>query len=159
MTAVLRAMTGADLEEVESLEADLFGRGRWTRGMFLSELQGPRRHYRVAEADGRIIGYAGIALGETSQVMTIGVHPRWRRRGLGRLLFTDLLEAARDFGAIEVILEVRVDAEAPQAMYTDFGFTPLGVRKNYYQAEGIDALVMHKRLRRGVGPIGSEVTQ
>lgn len=159
MTAALRPMTVDDLGEVELLEADLFGRGSWTRGMFLSELHGPWRHYRVAEAAGRIIGYAGIALGETSQVMTIGVHPQWRRRGVGRLLFTDLLETAREFGALEVILEVRIDAEAPQAMYTDFGFTPLGVRKNYYQAEGIDALVMHKRLRRSVGPIGSEVTQ
>src|SRR5699024_10212943 len=102
---------------------------------------------------------AGIALGETSQVMTIGVHPGHRRRGIGRMLMSDLLAAARAHGAREVILEVRVDAEAPQAMYRDFGFTPVGVRKNYYQSEGIDALVMHTRLTGRIGPVGSEVTQ
>lgn len=158
MTTKLRPMVDADVPEVAALEADLFGASRWTAGMFHNELASPRRHYRVAELAGHLIGYAGIALGETCQVMTIGVHPDHRRRGVGRTLFADLLAAARQAGAREVILEVRVDAEAPQAMYTDFGFRPIGVRKNYYQAEGIDALVMHKRLRRPLGPVGSEVT-
>lgn len=154
----LRPATSADLEDIVALETRLFGAGAWSRGMFLSELDAPWRHYRVAEHDGRILGYAGIALGETAQVMTIGVDPQHRRRGIGRLLFGDLLAAARTFGAREIILEVRVDAAAPQAMYTEFGFTPVGVRKNYYQSEGIDALVMHKEIRRRVGPVGSEVT-
>ncbi len=148
-----------DLGPVERLEAELFGIGKWTRGMFLSELGAPLRHYRVAERDGQILGYAGIALGETSQVMTIGVHPGHRREGIGRLLLADLLDAAREAGAREVILEVRVDAEAPQAMYRKFGFDPIAVRKNYYQSEGVDALVMQKQLRRRIGPVGSEVAE
>ena len=148
-----------DLGPVEQLEAELFGIGKWTHGMFLSELGAPLRHYRVAERDGQILGYAGIALGETSQVMTIGVHPDRRREGIGRLLLADLLNAAREAGAREVILEVRVDAEAPQAMYRNFGFDPIAVRKNYYQSEGVDALVMQKQLRRRIGPVGSEVAE
>jgi len=159
MTPTLRPLVPGDLDAVLPLEAELFGRGKWTRGMFLSELSAPRRHYQVAERAGGIVGYAGIALGETSQVMTIGVHPGHRRQGIGRMLLSDLLEAARRFGAMEAILEVRIDAAAPQAMYTEFGFTPMGVRKNYYQAEGIDALVMHKQLRSRIGPVGSEVTE
>lgn len=159
MTGNLRPMTAADLDVILELEAELFGRGQWTRGMFLNELAAPRRHYRMVEDGEQIVGYAGIALGETSQVMTIGVHPRRRREGIGRKLFTDLLETAEEFGAKEIVLEVRIDAEAPQAMYEAFGFTPMGVRKNYYQAEGIDALVMHKHTRRPIGPVGSEVTE
>jgi len=158
MSPDLRPMTPADVPEVAELEEVLFGRGRWRPSMFLSELRAPRRHYRVAEVGGVLAGYAGIALGESAQVMTIGVHPEHQRRGIGRVLFDDLLRAARAGGAREVVLEVRVDASVPQAMYASFGFTPLGVRKNYYQPEGIDALVMHKRLRRPLGPVGSEVT-
>lgn len=158
MTPALRPLSVADLDVVLELEAELFGRGRWTRGMFLSEISGPSRHYRVAEADGRILGYAGVLLGDSAHVMTIGVHPGVRRRGIGRLLLTDLIDAARAAGASEILLEVRADAEAPQAMYRAFGFTPVGVRKNYYQAEGLDALVMHKQLTRRIGPVGSEVT-
>lgn len=158
MTPTLRPLTSADLDVVLELEAELFGRGSWTRGMFLSEISGLWRHYRVAESDGKILGYAGVLLGESSHVMTIGVRPSARRRGIGRLLLTDLIDAARAAGAREILLEVRTDAEAPQAMYRSFGFTPVGVRKNYYQAEGLDALVMHKQLTRRIGPVGSEVT-
>lgn len=152
-----------DVDQVHALEAELFGKGQWTRGMFLSELHAPWRHYVVAETagagEGTIIGYAGIALGPTAQVMTIGVDPAHRRQGIGRTLFSNLLEAAMRHRSAEVILEVRVDSPAPIAMYEEFGFRPMGVRKNYYQAEGIDALVMHKRLRQGIGPVGSESIQ
>lgn len=153
-------MTQADIDVVLELEADLFGVGQWSRGMFQAELQAPARHYRVAEeSGGQIVGYAGVALGHTSQVMTIGVDSAWRRRGIGSALMKDLIEAACDWGGKEMILEVRIDAHPPQAMYEAFGFKPMGVRKNYYQAEGVDALVMHRQLRDGIGPIGSEVTQ
>src|SRR5690625_87238 len=157
MSLQLRPALESDLDVLAALDAELFGRGRWTKAMFLGELNAPLRHYRVAEAGGQIRGYAGITLGETAQVMTIGVHPEHRRQGIGRMLLADLLRAAKDFGAREVILEVRVDARGPQALYEEFGFVPFGVRKNYYQSEGIDALIMHKNLRRRLGPVGSEV--
>lgn len=157
MTGQLRPMCERDLDAVAALDAEVFGRGKWTRGMFQSELTAERRHYRVLEERGELRGYAGIALGESSQIMTIGVRSEHRRRGLGRGLLADLLDAARGFGAMEVILEVRIDAPGPQGLYKEFGFIPMGVRKNYYQAEGVDALVMHKRLRGGIGPVGSEV--
>src|SRR5690625_2345581 len=159
MTPTLRPLVAADLDAVLSLEAELFGRGKWTRGMFLSELGAPRRHYQVAERAGGIVGYAGIALGETSQVMTIGVDPGHRRQGIGRMLLSDLLEAARRVGAMEAILEVRIGAAAPQVIYSECGFTRRGVPKSYSQGECIDALVMHKRLRSRIGQVGSEVTE
>lgn len=154
-------MVLGDLDAVADLEAELFGKGKWSRAMFVSELHAPWRHYIVAVPAGdpeTILGYAGIALGESAQVMTIGVAPAARRQGIGRRLLTDLLREAEEHGSREAILEVRVDAEAPQAMYRKFGFIGIGVRKNYYQAEGIDALVMKKNLGPQVGPVGSEAT-
>jgi|SRR5690625_5030615 len=155
----LLPMTEAHLDSIEELEAQIFGIGKWSRGMFQSELEAPARHYRVAHAEAvGVVGYAGVFLGESSQVMTIGVAPQWQRRGIGASLLADLIQAAREWGAKEMLLEVRVDAHPPQAMYKSFGFRRVGIRKNYYQAEGVDALVMHKQLRKGPGPIGSEVT-
>lgn len=181
-------MTDADLPEVSELDAELFGPSRWNRATFASELRAPWRHYVVAEvcvaeacagqhppgagaagespADAgeslakgaRLAGYAGIALGETAQVMTIGVNPAAQGQGIGRLLFTELLAQCEEYGCREVILEVRVDNAAAQGMYRDFGFAGIGVRKNYYQSEGIDALVMKKIFGPRIGPVGSEVT-
>ncbi|CAM5451784.1 hypothetical protein STANM309S_05719 [Streptomyces tanashiensis] len=66
--AVLREMRWWDIEPVLALEAELFPEDAWSEGMFWSELahaRGPRatRHYVVAEdpADGRLVGYAGLA--------------------------------------------------------------------------------------------------
>ena len=45
-------------------------------------------------------------------------------------------------GAEAVSLEVRVTNWGAQRMYGRFGFRPVGIRKNYYQEIGEDALIM-----------------
>ena len=41
-----------------------------------------------------------------------------------------------------VSLEVRVTNWGAQRLYGTFGFRPVGIRKNYYQEIGEDALIM-----------------
>jgi len=41
-----------------------------------------------------------------------------------------------------MLLEVRVDNVPALALYERFGFTRMGLRKRYYQPEGIDAYTM-----------------
>jgi ribosomal-protein-alanine N-acetyltransferase len=45
-------------------------------------------------------------------------------------------------GAEAVSLEVRVTNWGAQRLYGRFGFRPVGVRRNYYQEIGEDALIM-----------------
>lgn len=153
----LRPLTSADVPALASIDADLFGVSAWSAAMIAEELRAPDRHYVGLECDGVLIGYAGIALAETSQIMTIGVLADHRRRGLGAVLLTNLLEAARGARAREIILEVRASDPVAQRLYERFGFRPVGVRPRYYQAEGADALVMRLPLIAPLGPIGSEV--
>ena len=47
-----------------------------------------------------------------------------------------------DMGAEAVSLEVRVTNWGAQRLYARFGFRPVGIRKNYYQEIGEDALIM-----------------
>lgn len=152
----LRPLSGADVPALAAIDAELFGPSAWSAGMIAEELAAPARHY-VGLDDGGLVGYAGIALGHTSQVMTIGVLGTHRRRGWGAALLSDLLAAARGVRAREVILEVRAGDPVPQHLYRRFGFRPVGVRPRYYQAEGADALVMSLTLIEPLGPIGSEV--
>lgn len=143
---VLRPLRPNDLDRVLELEAQLFGLGAWTRGMFDDELGAPGRCYLAIEEGGRLVGYAGGLLAEESHVMTIGVAPEARRRGHGARLLGALMTEARRAGATSMVLEVRADDDGPQRLYRRFGFEPIGLRPGYYQLEGADALVMRAEL-------------
>ena len=67
------------------------------------------------------------------------------------------------FKADAVSLEVRVTNWGAQRLYSRFGFRPVGIRKNYYQEIGEDALIMwldgirtpefRARIRRVIGEL------
>lgn len=148
MTSVLREMRWWDIDPVLELEKDLFPEDAWSRGMFWSELahsRGPdaTRRYVVAEEDGRLFGYAGLAAaGDLGDVQTIAVRREQWGTGLGGRLLTELLRAATAFECAEVLLECRVDNIRAQKLYERFGFEAIGFRRGYYQPGNIDALVM-----------------
>jgi ribosomal-protein-alanine N-acetyltransferase len=146
----LREMRWWDLDPVMELEHELFPEDAWSRGMFWSELADARhpaatRHYVVAEAGSRIVGYAGLAaIAGTADVQTIAAaHDHWGT-GLGARLLGELLHQATAFECHEVLLEVRVDNKRAQRLYERFGFEPIGFRKAYYQPGNVDALVMRR---------------
>ncbi|WP_322973165.1 ribosomal protein S18-alanine N-acetyltransferase [Peterkaempfera griseoplana] len=145
----LRPMRWWDIEPVLELERVLFPEDAWSAGMFWSELAdarhpGATRHYTVAEdAEGRVVGYAGLmAVSGEGDVQTIAVaRGRWGG-GLGSRLLAELVREAGEQGCADLLLEVRVDNVRAQRLYERFGFQPIGVRRNYYQPSGVDALVM-----------------
>lgn len=148
MTAKLREMRWWDIDRVLELEKELFPEDAWSRGMFWSELahargDGATRRYLVAEDDGRLVGYAGLASsGDLGDVQTIAVARDQQGTGLGARLLTELLRAATAFECAEVMLECRVDNTRAQRLYERFGFAPIGFRRGYYQPGNVDALVM-----------------
>ena len=44
------------------------------------------------------------------------------------------------------MLEVRADNGAARRLYERHGFAEVSVRRRYYQPEGVDAVVMRRRL-------------
>jgi ribosomal-protein-alanine N-acetyltransferase len=145
VTALLRPMTRADLDQVVGLERAVFGEESWNRQMLEGELdqQPVSRYYLVAEDDGRIVGYGGLlGAGGQGDIVTLGVAPGDWGRGIGSALLTALLGEARRRGYAEVFLEVRTDNDRAQRLYRRFGFTDVGLRRGYYQPSGADALVM-----------------
>ncbi|NUS09126.1 MAG: ribosomal protein S18-alanine N-acetyltransferase [Nonomuraea sp.] len=149
VTARLREMRWWDIDRVLGLEKDLFPEDAWSRGMFWSELAhargpGATRRYLVAEdAEGRLVGYAGLASsGDLADIQTIAVARDQWGTGLGGLLLTELLKAATAFECAEVMLECRIDNIRAQKLYERFGFEAIGFRRGYYQPGNVDALVM-----------------
>jgi [ribosomal protein S18]-alanine N-acetyltransferase len=123
----VRKMTLDDLPGVLELEALLFTDDAWSEETYRSEL---------ADADGT--RYYVVL----DDVLTIGVRPESQGQGLGSGLLTALLDEAVVRGCGEVFLDVRADNDRARRLYERFGFTPIGVRKRYYQPSGVDAIVM-----------------
>lgn len=145
----LRRMRTADLDILLPHEQAMFGTESWSRSSYLDELSDTElRHYLVAEdADGNVLGSAGLlSIAETAQILTVGVLPAARRRGVARMLVRELVAEARRRKAEEVLLEVRVDNEAARLLYENEGFVTIGSRRGYYDHGRVDAAVMRYEL-------------
>jgi ribosomal-protein-alanine N-acetyltransferase len=140
---VVGAMRLDDVAAVHEIERLSF-RTPWPSYAFEQELRGNRlAHYIVARAGERVVGFAGVWLMvDEAHITTFGVHPDWRRQGIGRQLLLNLVELSRTIGARRMTLEVRASNEAAQALYRAYGFEVAGRRPRYYTDDGEDALVM-----------------
>ena len=151
MTVRLRPMRQADVEALVTLAQELFAADPpWTASHFESELTGvpETRWYLVAEADGRLAGYAGLMIsGETADLQTLAVAPAFQRRGIGTTLLTAIIDEANRRGASTLLLEVRADNDAALALYARHDFEQISRRRGYYGAGRVDAVVLRRPLR------------
>ncbi|MFP7664509.1 MAG: ribosomal protein S18-alanine N-acetyltransferase [Corynebacterium pyruviciproducens] len=144
----LRGLTNADVGRLAELESQLFaGESPWSAYAFLEELASRWTYYVGATVDSELVGYAGLGygLGE-AEVHTIGVDPKFQGLGIGKLLLEDILAEA-DRREATVFLEVRFDNGPAISLYESHGFERLGVRKNYYQPSGADAITMRREAK------------
>ena len=141
----LRPATSEDLDAIMAIEDATFPSDAWHRDTMRRELESRVNRYYVAELDGEVIAYGGSRIvGCDADVQTIAVAADNRGQGLGRALMEQLMQAARDEGALQMFLEVRADNEPAAALYESLGFEQIDTRYGYYQPEGVDAIVMMK---------------
>jgi ribosomal-protein-alanine N-acetyltransferase len=131
------------LPSVLRIEGKVYPRP-WSAGLFLSELaQKGSRAYVVARYQGRVVGYAGVMiLGDEGHVTNIAVDPGFHRHKVGTRLLLALVDASKARKVRSMTLEVRRTNDGAQAMYRQFGFQTVGVRKGYYVETGEDAYIM-----------------
>jgi len=145
MSHQIRIATEADLEQIMQIEKACFANDAWSKSNMKSELLAPHTTYVVAEESNSLIGYAGLSKLPTtnsSDIQTIAVSERHRGLGVGRKLMESLLAFAKEQKAKEVFLEVREDKPTPQSLYSSLGFRAIDRRENYYQPDGVAAIVM-----------------
>ncbi len=96
----------------------------------------------VAEIGGEVAGFAvWQELPEGgAELLNLAVHPRARRRGVGRAL----VEAA---GSRRAWLEVRASNKGAIEFYRSLGFTICGRRRRYYRDPEEDAVLMAREPR------------
>ena len=116
----------------------------WSQAQLRAELERPAPDaVLVLEGRGGIVAYLAFRLVvDEMHVMNLAVRPEARRRGLGRFLLSRALARGARAGARRALLEVRAGNAAARTLYTQCGFVPLGLRKQYYALPPDDALVL-----------------
>jgi ribosomal-protein-alanine N-acetyltransferase len=140
-------MNDVHIAEVCAIEGDLFDTP-WTEEMFRQEVQDNylARPF-VAVSAGEVVGYIiPWFLREGVHLLNIAVVRGLQRRGLARRMLAHLIALARDGGRELISLEVRADNAAALSLYESCRFKEVGLRRNYYQESGEDAVVMVLRL-------------
>lgn len=148
-----------DLDHVMAVMASAFDPAfgeAWTRRQVSDALMLGHCHYELIDSSGRRAGPEAAAAGfslsrcgfEEEELLLLAVDPLWRRRGLGRQLLTQLIDAAKSRGARRLLLEMRRGNPA-EALYRESGFAPIGERRNYYTSasgERFDAITFGRSL-------------
>lgn len=139
----LRRMTLRDIDNVLVVERRAFT-APWSRQAFLTELLDNHfARYIVAEANHRIVGYAGVWLiVDEGHITNIAVDPDFRGIHLGESLLRALMAVCGANGGRRMTLEVRVSNDVAQNLYRKLGFTVAGMRRGYYTDNREDALIM-----------------
>ncbi|RJQ53708.1 MAG: ribosomal-protein-alanine N-acetyltransferase [Actinobacteria bacterium] len=133
------------LPEVLEIERTSF-KVPWSKAAFLTELRRPETsEWRVAEEEGRVIGYGGLlCVGREGHITNLAVAGVSRRKGVARMILDELTNMAKQRGIASLTLEVRESNEAAIALYEKSGFHVVGRRKRYYPEDNEDALIMWK---------------
>ena len=122
----------------------------WDAAAFASLLGLPGSLAWIAEdADGVPAGFLLLRVAaDEAEIITIGVRPAARRRGVARALLEGGLAQAKEKGAATAFLEVADDNTRARRFYATAGFEETGRRAKYYTRAGgrVDAVVMARRL-------------
>lgn len=89
-------------------------------------------------------------LGNECEILSFGVTPRWRRRGIAQTLLQTVIDETARRNLPSIVLEVAVDNDPARDLYLAAGFTVVGRRARYYRRPDgrADALVLRLALPR-----------
>ncbi len=145
------ALTQSAAEVAALLHAATGFEERWDHNAFdeLLAMPGAGGEIAVSAIDDDPLGLVlwRIAADE-AEILTIGVLPDYRRRGVAHFLLETSISAMRQHGVARLFLEVAVNNAAAISLYRCFGFQAEGQRPAYYRtASGpIDAAIFVKHL-------------
>ena len=120
----------------------------WGEETIIQELQRKGSFAYGINKDDVLIGYAlAYTVLDELNIVDVGVRPEYRGKGVGTELMTCMLKNAAHINVKKVFLEVRKSNEAAIRLYKKLGFSVVFTRKNYYQDNGEDALIMDCMLK------------
>lgn len=144
---LIREMQKEDLEQILKIEHDSFVEP-WSQASFEAELE---KHYAlllVAALSNEIIGYAvAWKIANELHIANLAVKAVYQRQGIATRFLNEMENRMPKLEWME--LEVRQSNLAAINLYEKMGFFKIGTRKNYYQKENEDAILMVKMYDSG----------
>ena len=141
----IQAASIRDLGALRRLEQACFEKDAWPLLDLMAVLTWPDVIRLKAVEDGELIGFlAGDPRSSegATWIATIGVHPRYQRRGIGRTLLRACEQKTK---LPRMKLTVRMSNQGAISLYEKEGYHSVDIWKRYYN-DGEDGLVMEKRL-------------
>ena len=124
--------------------------GLWSRSEWEKELSNPIRIcLGVIDLEtNKLLGLCSAWLiVDELYITSIAVHPTHQRKGLGKLLITDLIKRSTSIRTNHIYLEVKDTNEPAKAFYKSMGFKMERNRPDFYK-DGSDALIFTKQLNK-----------
>lgn len=99
----------------------------------------------TAREGARVIAYViGRLIAPEGEIYRVAVRPEHRGRGIAYRLLDYAVKTSRGKGLESLFLEVRSKNIPAIKLYKAYGFTEVGVRKNYYRDPVDNAIIMLK---------------
>lgn len=108
----------------------------WSRGNFSDALHAGY-HGEVLLLDNQVLGYfVAMQVLDEIHLLTIAIAPAHQGQGWARVLLDALRHWGHSLQAQTLWLEVRESNAKARAVYEHYGFSSVGLRKNYYPIPG-----------------------
>jgi len=144
----LQPLGSHHIEAMLSLDQLVLG-GYWSRASYAAECERLGKQIWGVMTGEQLVGFGILwVILDEAHVVMLAVHPDYRRQGIGKMIVEHLLTIAQAKQCPWVVLEVRVSNQAARHLYEKLGFTPLGIRKNYYHDPDENGLTLWKKLAR-----------
>jgi len=125
-------------------------KGLWSKSQWEDELTNPKRICLgvIDLENNKLLGMCSTWLViDELHITSLAVHPTHQRKGLGKLLISDLIKRSKVLRTNHIYLEVKDTNEKAKAFYKSMGFKIERYRSNFYK-DGSDALIFKKQLKR-----------
>ena len=129
-------------------ELDLKSIKHWNHNQWKKEL---KKNYVTAMGiylDDSILGVCVFnKIFDEAEILYLSIHPRYKRRGLGKKLIYKIFKECKHENIKRIILEVSIKNKQAMSFYDYFGFETIYIRKKYYK-DGSDGLLKEKKLNK-----------
>ena len=142
----VRLLEAADLAPILGIERRAVD-NPWNGAQLLAEHTAGNGVGWVAESADALCGYAFCrTCAPECELLHLAVAPELRRQGVGAELLRQAFAHFAETRFATCFLEVRVSNQAARRLDEQFGFDPVGQRKNYYNQPVEDALLLRRNL-------------
>ncbi|MBW6469657.1 MAG: ribosomal protein S18-alanine N-acetyltransferase [Methanosarcinaceae archaeon] len=139
---MIRNVSRSDLSKIIDIENQSFSTP-WPRFIFRSHLGNPG--FVLYEQDNVVKGYVIVDIIDSRlHLMSIAVHPKYQRCGIGTKLIDWCIDFSKMYGASTITLEVREKNHNVQVFYLKNGFDVQGIMPGYYIDD--NAVAMYKEI-------------